>query len=159
MWCGRLARPRYAPVDEAHYPVPESSYALSKVASEAVAEQFARWGELPFIGLRFSNILDPEAYQNFPDYWTDARLRKWNLWGYVNERDVGQACRVALTADMTGSKNFIIAAADTVMNRPSRELMNEVFPGVTVTDDLVEFGTLLSVDKARRLLGYEPAHS
>ena len=35
--------PRYAPVDEAHYPFPESSYALSKVASEAVAEPFARW--------------------------------------------------------------------------------------------------------------------
>ena len=31
--------PRYAPVDEAHYPVPTSTYALSKVAAETMAEQ------------------------------------------------------------------------------------------------------------------------
>jgi nucleoside-diphosphate-sugar epimerase len=29
--------PRYAPVDEDHYPVPTSTYALSKVAAEAIA--------------------------------------------------------------------------------------------------------------------------
>ncbi len=151
--------PRYAPVDEAHYPLPESSYALSKVASETIAEQFNRWSGIPFVGLRFSNILNPEVYQQFPEYWADAHLRKWNLWGYVDERDVGQACRVALTANIAGSENFIIAAADTVMNRPSRELTSEVFSDVTVEDDLSEFGTLLAIDRAKRLLGYEPKHS
>ena len=35
--------PRYAPVDEDHYPVPTSSYALSKVASETIADQIAGW--------------------------------------------------------------------------------------------------------------------
>ena len=151
--------PRYAPVDEAHYPVAESSYALSKVASEAVAEQFARWSGVPFIGLRFSNILSTDDYDRFPEYWADASLRKWNLWGYVDERDAAQSCRAALSAAITRSENFIIAAADTVMNRPSRELMSEVFPGVAVADELPEFGTLLAVDKARRLLGYAPEHS
>lgn len=151
--------PRYAPVDEAHYPVPESSYALSKVASEAIAEQFARWSGIPFVGLRFSNILNPKAYQRFPEYWQDASTRKWNLWGYVDERDVAQSCHVALTADTQGSENFIIAAADTVMNRPSRDLMAEVFPGVKVADELSEFGTLLAIDKARAMLGYHPKHS
>lgn len=151
--------PRYAPVDEAHYPVPESSYALSKVASETIAEQFARWSGIPFVGLRFSNILNPEAYQMFPTYWQDATARKWNLWGYVDERDVAQSCHVALTAHTQGSENFIIAAADTVMNRPSRALMAEVFVDVEVADDLPEFGTLLAIDKARAMLGYHPQHS
>jgi len=150
--------PRYAPVDEAHI-VPESSYALSKVAGEVVAEQFARWSGIPFIGLRFSNILSVDDYTHFPGYWKDATLRKWNLWGYVDERDVAQSCRVALNADVTGSENFIIAAADTVMNHPSLELMNEVFPNVEVADDLPEFGTLLAIDKARQHLGYAPEHS
>jgi len=39
--------PRYAPVDEEHYPVPASTYALSKVASETVAGQVARWSGIP----------------------------------------------------------------------------------------------------------------
>jgi nucleoside-diphosphate-sugar epimerase len=48
--------PRYAPIDEAHYPYPTTAYALSKVASETIAEQIAAWSGLPFIALRLSNI-------------------------------------------------------------------------------------------------------
>ena len=45
------------------------------------------------------------------------------------------------------------------MNRPSRDVLAEVFPDVPLTSDVAEFGTLLSIDRARELLGYEPRHS
>ncbi len=151
--------PQYAPIDEAHYPYPESSYALSKVVAETMAEQFSRWSGIPFVGLRLSNVLNETDYQNFPTYWKDALLRKWNLWGYVDERDVALACRLALHADISGSRNYIIAATDTVMNHPSVDLMKEVFPTVAMKKPVSEFETLLSIDKARAELGYEPQHS
>ena len=53
----------------------------------------------------------------------------------------------------------MIANADTVMSRSSAELAAEVFPDVPVTRALGEHETLLSIDKARRVLGYAPAHS
>jgi hypothetical protein len=34
--------------------------------------------------------------------------------------------------------------------------MAEVFPGVPVSDSVGEHGTLLAIDKARRVLGYAP---
>ncbi len=37
--------------------------------------------------------------------------------------------------------------------------MAEVYPGVELRGDLGEFETLLSIGKARRVLGYEPAFS
>ncbi len=151
--------PRYAPVDEEHYPFPTTTYALSKVASETIAAQLAEWSGIPFVGLRISNIMDPDEYQKFPSFWPDPQLRKWNVWGYVDVRDVAAACRLGLEAQVTGSQNVIIAAADTVMNRPSRDVLGEVFPGVPVIRDVAEFGTLLAIDRARDLLGYEPAHS
>jgi nucleoside-diphosphate-sugar epimerase len=150
---------RYAPVDEDHFPYPATTYALSKVASETVAEQISRWSGVPFVGLRISNIMEPHNYQEFPGFWADPHARKWNAWGYVDVRDVAAACRQALEADVTGSRNVIIAAADTVMNRPSRDLLAEVFPGTPVTRDLAEHETLLSVAAARDLIGYVPAHS
>ena len=67
-----------------------------------------------------------------------------------------RACAVALEADVAGADSFIIAAGDTVMKRPSRELMAEVFPGVPVRDGVEGTDTLLSIDKARRVLGYSP---
>lgn len=152
--------PRYAPVDEDHYPVPESSYALSKVASETLAEHAARWSGIPFVALRFSNILGPDVYRTFPETcWRDPRARRWNLWGYVDRRDVAQACRRALEADVRGARAFVVAAADTVMPTPSRALMGAEFPGVPVADDLPAHGTLLSIARARAELGYEPEHT
>lgn len=150
--------PRYAPVDEDHYPFPTTSYGLSKVASETMARHIAQWSGIPFVALRFSNILGPDDYQAFPSYWDDPLLRKWNLWGYIDERDAAAACRLALTADVTGSDSFIIAAADTVMTRPSAELMGEVFPGVPLTD-VAGTASLLSIARAGRVLGFVPEHS
>ena len=151
--------PRYAPVDEDHYPLPTTTYGLSKVASETVAAHIAAWSGLPFIALRFSNILGPADYQQFPSYWPDPALRKWNLWGYIDERDAAAACRLALEAPAEGSASYIIAAADTVMNRPSEGLLREVFPGVPLTRDVGEFGSLLATDRARDALGFVPRHS
>ena len=120
-------QPDYAPLDEAHM-YPETSYALSKVVGEELARQFHRWSGIPFIGLRFSNVMVREDYERFPGFQDDPHLRKWNLWGYVDESHVAHSVRCALAADLDGAENFIIAAADTVMERPSRELMAEVLP-------------------------------
>ena len=150
---------RYAPVDEDHFPYPATTYALSKVTSETIAEQISRWSGIPFVGLRISNIMQPHDYRRFPSYWPDPHSRKWNLWGYVDVRDVAAACRLGLEADVTGSQNVIIAAADTVMNRPSRDLLAEVFPDVPLTREIAEFGSLLATDRAKQVIGYEPGHS
>ena len=152
-------RPRYAPIDEEHPPLPEFSYALSKLVGEAMAQQFSRWSGVPYIGLRFSNVMEPDDYERFPGYWDDAQLRRWNLWGYVDARDAAQACRLALEAEIEGAEVFIIAAADTVMSRMNAELMAEVYPDVELRGEIGEHDTLLSIEKARRLLGYEPRYT
>jgi len=156
--------PRYAPVDEDHYPVPTSTYALSKVASETIAAEIAQWSGIPFIALRFSNILGPADYPRFASYWDDPARRKWNLWGYIDERDAAMACRLALEVDVGAfagrtSASFIIAAADTVMTQPSADLMRTVFPDVPLRGQITGNDTLLSIEHARRVLGFQPRHS
>ena len=148
--------PAFAPVDETHPPRPESSYSLAKLAGETIANQFARRTGVPHVGLRISNIMEPADYGAFPSYWEDPRLRKWNLWGYVDARDVAMACELGLTADVTGHEVCIIAAADTCMLRDSRDLMHEVYPRVVLKRELRGRETLLAIDRARAILGYEP---
>ena len=151
-------QPAYAPIDEEHPALPQSSYALSKLLGEELGRQLHRWSGTPYVALRFSNIMEPEDYERFPSYWSDPTVRRWNLWGYVDARDVAQSCRLALGADV-GAEQFIIAAADTMMNRPSAELMAEVYPSVRYRPTPGKFDTLLSIEKARKLLGYEPVWS
>lgn len=151
--------PRYAPVDEIHYPFPTTTYALSKVVGETMAGHVAEWSGIPFVALRFSNIFEPEEYARLPAVWENAAARRWNLWGYIDVRDVATACRLALDAPVQGARAYIIAAADTVMPRRSADLLDEVYPGVRTTKDVGEFGTLLAIDRAKEELGWTPRHS
>jgi nucleoside-diphosphate-sugar epimerase len=152
--------PPYIPVDEEYPPRPESTYSLVKTLEERMAVELTRWDpELSITGLRFSNVMDESDYARFPSFDDDATLRKWNLWGYIDGRDGAQAVARALENAKPGFEAFIIANADTVMGRSSASLAAEVFPGVKVTKELGEHETMLSIDKARRLLGFEPEHS
>ena len=152
--------PPYLPVDEEYPARPESAYSLVKHLEEQMAIQLARWDPaLSITALRFSNVVDPNDYEAFPSFDADPTLRRWNLWGYIDGRDGAQAVSRAVENAKPGFEAFIIAAADTVMSRSTRDLAAEVFPAVQFTTDVTEHETLLSIEKARRLLGYWPEHS
>jgi nucleoside-diphosphate-sugar epimerase len=149
--------PDYIPLDEGHPPRAESAYALAKLVDETIAAQFCRSDPaLKMIGLRFSNVMEPDDYAAFPSYDADPALRKWNLWGYIDARDGAQAVRKALEYQGTGLEIFLIANADTVMSRPSAELAALSYPDTPVVREVTGTETLLSIEKARRVLGYEP---
>ncbi|MGN7979230.1 NAD-dependent epimerase/dehydratase family protein [Microbacterium sp. 22195] len=152
--------PPYIPVDEEYPARPESVYSLVKTLEEQLARELVRWHpDLSITALRFSNVMVPEDYAAFPSFDADARQRKWNLWGYIDARDGAQAVERALQVAEPGFDRFIIAAADTVMSRPNAELIAEVFPGVPMTREVGPNETLLSIDHARDVLGYDPQHS
>ena len=152
--------PAYAPVDEEHPMRPESAYSLSKDLGEEMARQFQRWNpDTTFIGLRLSNVMEPDDYKRFAGWQDDPHFREWNMWAYIDARDAAQAVRKSLHVDFVGADHFIIANADTVMERPNGELMRDVFPEVPMSKEVGKHETLLCIDKARRVLGYEPQHS
>ena len=151
--------PRYAPIDEDHYPLPTSTYALSKVVGETMAAHFAEWTGGRFLALRLSNVHVESDYAAVPDYQHDFALRRWNLWGYVDARDVAQAFRHGVESELTGAYSFVIAAADTLMAATNAELLADQFPSVPLTRDVGDHDTLLGIDKARTMLGYAPQFS
>ncbi|MCE7483005.1 NAD(P)-dependent oxidoreductase [Microbacterium profundi] len=153
--------PPYIPVDE-DVTRPESNYSLSKHLEEQLAIQLVRWHpDLSIQALRFSNVMDPADYAEFPSYDSDPLLRKWNLWGYIDARDGAQAVLKAIERGRRepGFERYVIAAADTVMTRSNAELIGEVFPDVEIRGEVGINDTLLSIEKARSLLGFEPEHS
>jgi nucleoside-diphosphate-sugar epimerase len=152
--------PPYLPVDEEYPSRPESMYSVVKHLEEELAAKLVRWDpELSITGLRFSNVLDAADYENQSEWEADPRLRIWNLWGYIDTRDGALAVLRALENGKPGFETFIIANADTVVARPTAELAAEYFPNVEVKRPLEGNETLLSIEKARRLLKFEPQHS
>lgn len=151
--------PDYIPLDENHHR-PEHTYSLGKYLEEHLAEVLCRWNpNVSMVGLRFSHVHDPGDYTPFPAFDADPTLRAFNLWSYIDSRDGAQAVRKALEYGQPGREIFIIAAADTVMSRADDDLVASVYPGVPYTPPPGKNDTLLSINKARRLLGFEPQHS
>ena len=152
--------PPYIPVDEDYDTRPESIYSVTKHLEEQLAQKLVRWDpELSIAALRFSNVMEVADYAPFRSFDADAAIRKWNLWGYIDARDGAQAVERALTLAKPGFEAYIIAASDTVMSRSSASLAAEVFPSTRLTRELGEHESLLSIDKARRVLGFAPEHS
>lgn len=149
--------PPYAPLDEEYRVRPESAYSLGKALDEELAFHMARWNpELSITGMRFSNVMEPADYAEFPSFESDPALRRWNLWSYIDARDGAQAVRLAVEQSRPGYEVFLIANADTVMSSPSMDLMAREFPDVPMRREVPGNETLMSIEKARRLLGYEP---
>lgn len=149
--------PQFAPIDETHPLLPNWSYALGKRVGETMADEFARWhAGLALVSLRFSNVYVAEDYATLAQVQTDPASRKWNLWSYIDAEDAAEACRCALEAGTTGHEAMIIAAADNLMGRPSRDLMAEHFPGVPLAEALAGDASLLSSARAGELIGFVP---
>ena len=150
---------RYAPVDEDHFPFPSTTYALSKVASETIAEQISRWSDIPFVGLRISNIMEPHDYERFPSLLAGPALpqvepvglrrrprRRRRLPPRPGSRRHGQPER--------HHRRRRHGHEPPVPRPPRRGL-----PRHPAHPEIAEFGTLLSIDRAKQVIGYEPRHS
>ena len=148
--------PLYVPVDE-EIERPETAYSLSKLMGEKMAEQFCRWDpRTKIIGLRFSNVMEPQDYARFPDFDKDAQSRRFNLWTYIDARDAAQAIRLSLESKLKGAHVFGIANAESVMTRPNDELLAKVYPKAPRRRAIKPNESLISIEKARTVLGYKP---
>jgi nucleoside-diphosphate-sugar epimerase len=151
--------PTYFPVDE-DVTLPNSTYSMVKHLEEQMAITFCRWDpELSVTAMRFSNVMVESDYAGFEAWQDDPTLRRWNAWGYIDARDASAAIARALEVRGPGFERYIIANADTVMRTPSAELAAAVFPDVPFRRPVEGTATLLSIDKARAELGWEPTHS
>ena len=153
-------KPLYVPVDEEHPVVPEDSYAMSKVANEVTARSFAQRTGSDVYGLRINNVIEPHEYAElFPPFLEDPSLRRRNIFAYIDVRDLGQAVQRCLQADGLGFEVFNIANADMSVAATNDEVRAQFYDGVEVRREMGRDETFYAIDKARRLLGYEPEHS
>ena len=152
--------PDYVPIDEAYPLLPQDAYALSKRIGEELASGFARRGSLTVVSLRFPWIHTPQTFaEELQPLWQDPGAGASNLWSYIDTRDVAEAVRLALTAEVAGHVPCFVAASDSFMPIPSRLLVADYYPATVIRDELADHASLLSSAKAESLLGFRAKQS
>ncbi len=152
----------YLPIDEAHPQAPQDAYALSKTLGEDIAQAFVRRmaGALSVVSLRFPWIHTPETFKSVLRPLSDNPAGgATNLWGYIDTRDVAQACQLALEAEISGHEAFYISAGNTFMKTDSAALAGAFYPEARIKSRLSGNQSLFDTAKAKARLGYEPQFS
>ena len=136
-------KPDYLPVDEEHLTVPQDSYAMSKVVNEVTARSFQARSGIDIYGLR----MDAPA------------LRRRNIFAYIDARDLGQMVDCCLKTDGLGYQVFNVANDDLSVSLTNAQVIERFYSGVPIKREMDEFETFYCIEKARRLVGFEPRHS
>jgi nucleoside-diphosphate-sugar epimerase len=158
-WSPTPSTPLYAPVDEWHPLRPADAYGLSKQVDEQTAAMVQRRTGISVAALRFAWIATAEEATGMA-----ARLAQHpaeatrTLWSYVDIRDAAAACRLALEAEI-GFEAFNVIASDSLSETPTEELIRRHAPDTEIRRPIQGTDSAYSIDKARRLLDYEPRYS
>ena len=157
-----VVAPRYFPIDEEHETRCEEIYSTTKWLGEELAAAYARRRAVQIASLRYTWVMDKAIRARARaggDPLAEQERGAKGLWSWIDIRDVAGACRLALEASWQGHERFWINAADTILDLPTTEALAKWYPGVPLTAPLDGHAAVLSIAKARRLLGWQPAHS
>ncbi len=82
-----------------------------------------------------------------------------NFWASIDARDSAQAIELGLLRDYDGSHPLWVNDSHNSAGVPTQTLAGLFYPDVPLKRSLVGTETLVSIDKARELLGFEPEYS
>lgn len=151
--------PDYLPMDESHPLLPQDAYGLSKKTVEAIACSFSAKSDLTTVLLRPPRIVVPEELLVFrksegivPD--------RFALFNYIDARDLAVACRLAVERPMAGHHILFLGSGDSLAREPLCSLYPRLLPSMgDKARALTGASPSVSIEKARRVLGWSPQYS
>ena len=157
---GNAFVPLYLPLDEEHPMMPFEPYGLSKQVGEDIGRMIARSSNTTVVSLRFTNVALPEVQAEFP--WpapTPENPLTLVMWAYADARDVAEAHVLALDAEIEEYEAFMIAQPSSRFKEPTIDLVKNNFGDrVEIREGLSGAASVISTEKAQRLLGWRPRY-
>ena len=157
---GNAFVPLYLPLDEEHPMMPFEPYGLSKQVGEDIGRMIARNSDTTVASLRFTNVALPEVQAEFP--WpapTPENPLTLVMWAYADARDVAEAHVLAVDAEIDEYEAFMLAQPSSRFNEPTIDLIKNNFGDrVEIREGLTGTTSVISTEKAQRMLGWKPRH-
>src|SRR5215203_2859162 len=154
--------PDYLPVDEEHPIRPQDPYATAKYFGELLMDGAIRRSDIKCISIRPSWVQHEGNYErNLGPMLRDRSELSAGIWSYIDVYDLADAMVLAAESDFPGHEVFYIASPDNVGGRPFEAAVREHYGDqIDVRSPLSrEDSSGISIEKARRMLGYDPQRS
>jgi nucleoside-diphosphate-sugar epimerase len=158
----RPVLPDYLPVDEEHPVRPQDPYALAKSFGEQICDAAVRRSDLRCLSIRPSWVQWEGNYAtNLGPQLRDPDEPSAGFWGYIDAEDLADALLLAATSDLPGHEVLYIASPDiaSTLTLPELVARHHGAGAVELRDLPRPDAGPISIEKARRLLGYRPTRS
>jgi hypothetical protein len=135
-----------------HLPIEAQRQAAQQVITLQEKARAERWAEIPWSG-GGSNPFDDESnpYMMLLGGYTD-------FWSIIGGADAALAFDKGVTAAYEGSHPLYVCESHNASGLPSSLLVELFYPQAAIRRPLQGDENLLSFERARRLIGYEPQH-
>jgi UDP-glucose 4-epimerase len=153
--------PDYVPIDEAHPIRPQDPYALAKRFSEELCDAAVRRSDIRCISIRPSWVQYEDNYaRNLGPQLRDPDEPSAGFWAYIDAYDLADALVLAAESELPGHEVIYIASPDAASTLTLPELVQRHHGDAVPLRplDRPDAGGI-SIEKARRLLGYDPKRS
>ena len=151
--------PKVLPLDEDYDIDPMDSYGMSKKVNEATARSFQRRSGSDIYALRIGNVIEPDEYSRFPDFFVNPGQRRRITFSYIDARDLGQIVDLALRKDGLGFQVFNACNDTNSVCQTNQELLARFFPKVPLSRPVGPHESLLSNRKIKAVLGFKEQHN
>lgn len=151
------------PVDEEVDVNPMDTYATSKVCVERTARGFERRfaGLVDVYVFRLAAVIGEDEYEDYFRTWINRpKELKAVGWSYLDSRDFGDMCHLAVHKDGLGFQIFNATNAEITVDHQSTttEYLKKEAPEVKFTREMGETEAPLTNEKVQRLLGFRQEH-
>lgn len=110
------------------------------------------------VSCSWSGLTDVSDERDFPKYLDDPSTRKRNAWSYIDARDLGQICDLAIKKSGLGFQIFNCTNDTITVRGGTKEFLQKTCPNVKVTREMGENEAPLSNRKIREVLGFKDVH-
>lgn len=156
-WSSTMECPPRLPFNEDDVTTPTNTYAVSKKVGEELADCIvAKHPEMPVVSLRINYVSTDHDYERWREFLPKGDHWSANLWGYIDAADAAVAFRLAAEAETTGHRVYMVAAADTFLDAPTRETILRHREGIAFDEALAEYGSCVDCRRIKEELGWEP---
>jgi nucleoside-diphosphate-sugar epimerase len=151
--------PDYLPIDENHPCAPQDCYGLSKQVMEDIARSFTAKCGMETVLIRAPWLVSPEELQQLAK--SGGRTpKRFALYHYVDARDLAYACRLAVERPLHGTHTIYVGSGESSVAEPLSSLLPRLMPSIgDKAQALQDRRGAVSIEKAKRLLDWEPRYS
>jgi nucleoside-diphosphate-sugar epimerase len=95
---------------------------------------------------------------DFPRYISNPPIRKRNAWSYIDARDLGQICDLAIKKSGLGFQVFNCTNDTITVKEKTMDFLKKTCPNTPITREMGEYEAPLSNRKIREVLGFQDVH-